>query len=541
MTLRFAKRFVSRDAMPLSGGRDIPFLFLRLLIVWFFVVFTGFDGVGFSESSKPSDKTALPSLQVSSNGRYLVTAGGEPFFWLGDTAWRMIHKASLEDQSNQPSVKRYLAARRDLGFNVIQTVAARHAGVINAAGHPAFRGNDFARPRIVEGPNNDYWDHCDAMLDLAQANGFYVAFLPLWLNAIEDGEPALRDASIAYRYGWFLGQRYGRRSHLIWVMGGDPSYRRGRDVDRPKRMALVQALAEGVADGTNKHDDFDGKADWSTTFMTFHPRGGGNSSSEHLHREAWLDFNMIQTTTRFDFANYRTVAADLAKRPPKPTLDSEVAYEDSLSLVSKEPQNKRISPWDVRRAAYWAVFAGACGHTYGHRSFIAWIRTGERYRWGAHIPWFEALDTPGAGQMQHLRTLMTSLPFLSRIPDQTVIVGDPGEGVEHIRATRGRNGSYMLVYLPTGRPVRIDLTSMKTPQARVVWFNPRDGSRQTVEPVATQKKQRFRPPTSGEGQDWVLMLMPGQNVPVIQQKSKNDSRFLSTVAVVRRIKLNNGK
>jgi hypothetical protein len=250
---------------------------------------------------------------------------------------------------------------------------------------------------------------------------------------------------------------------------------------------------------------------------------------------------MIQTTTRFDFANYRTVAADLAKRPPKPTLDSEVAYEDSLSLVSKEPQNKRISPWDVRRAAYWAVFAGACGHTYGHRSFIAWIRTGERYRWGAHIPWFEALDTPGAGQMQHLRTLMTSLPFLSRIPDQTVIVGDPGEGVEHIRATRGRNGSYMLVYLPTGRPVRIDLTSMKTPQARVVWFNPRDGSRQTVEPVATQKKQRFRPPTSGEGQDWVLMLMAGQNVPVIQQKSKNDSRFLSTVAVVRRIKLNNGK
>jgi len=30
---------------------------------------------------------SLPRLRVSENTRFLVTADGRPFFWLGDTAW----------------------------------------------------------------------------------------------------------------------------------------------------------------------------------------------------------------------------------------------------------------------------------------------------------------------------------------------------------------------------------------------------------------------------------------------------------------------
>jgi hypothetical protein len=477
-----------------------------LLIVFTVTVATGWSGGADCSGDSRSSSTWLPRLHVSPNGRYLVTEDGDPFFWMGDTAWRLIQKATLTGREDQPSVARYFAARRSQGFNVLQTVAARNSKSVNSAGHPAFVDGDFTNPRIADGPANDYWDQCDAILELAQANGFYVALLPLWLNSIENRDPMVRDPSIAYRYGHFLGERYRRRTHLIWVLGGDP-YKKGRDVDQPERLALVRAMAEGIADGVEGQNTHDGKAEWSSTLMTYHPKGGGHSSSETLHGEPWLDFNMVQTSTRFNFANYKTISNDYAKKPPKPTLDAEVAYEYSLSLIKKEPQDRRIGEWDVRRAAYWAVFAGGFGHTYGHRSFISWTRAGERNRFGADIPWFEALDAPGARQMRYLRQLMTSVAFLSRIPDQDVIVGDPGRGGDHARATRDAGGRYIMVYLPTGLPVDISMKSLSRPRAAIEWFNPREGSRQPAGIVDTRETRRFRPPTSGKGQDWVLMIL----------------------------------
>ena len=39
----------------------------------------------------------LPRLKVSDNHRYLQTEDGEPFFWLGDTAWELFHRLNRED------------------------------------------------------------------------------------------------------------------------------------------------------------------------------------------------------------------------------------------------------------------------------------------------------------------------------------------------------------------------------------------------------------------------------------------------------------
>src|SRR5262245_22408416 len=58
----------------------------------------------------------LPQLQVSDNRRFLVTADGRPFFWLGDTAWELFHRLSRED------VDRYLRKRAGQRFTVIQAV-----------------------------------------------------------------------------------------------------------------------------------------------------------------------------------------------------------------------------------------------------------------------------------------------------------------------------------------------------------------------------------------------------------------------------------
>jgi hypothetical protein len=53
-------------------------------------------------------------LKVAPNGRYLMTASGQPFFWLGDTGWLLFNKLKREEAET------YLEDRRKKGFNVIR-------------------------------------------------------------------------------------------------------------------------------------------------------------------------------------------------------------------------------------------------------------------------------------------------------------------------------------------------------------------------------------------------------------------------------------
>ena len=72
-----------------------------------------------SSSGAATQANARPRLacDVSDNRRFLVTADGRPFFWLGDTAWELFHRLTRED------AVRYLDNRARLRFTVIQAVA----------------------------------------------------------------------------------------------------------------------------------------------------------------------------------------------------------------------------------------------------------------------------------------------------------------------------------------------------------------------------------------------------------------------------------
>ncbi|MBN2317079.1 MAG: DUF4038 domain-containing protein, partial [Sedimentisphaerales bacterium] len=461
-------------------------------------------------------------LHVGDDGPMLVREDGSPFLWLGDTAWSIFNQSRKEDTENDRSVEQYFENRVKKGFTVIQShlLVNLVRGPINSPnvyGHEPFENGDFTKPRIVPGPDNDYWDYADYLITRAGEYGLYMAIIAAWMNSLDDDHPMVKDPSVAYRYGYFLGERYRDYTHIIWLMGGDPN--RERRENHPNRLAMTRAQAEGIADGFNGDWGFDGKADYTTTLMSFHPGGGGWSSSTFLHDEEWLDFNMIQTTSRYRFRNYETVTADYQRTPPKPTFDSEVAYEYSISLNQREKQQypgRRVTAWDVRRGAYWNLFAGGCGHTYGHRSFIGWVRAGESpLKHGADRPWFESLDAPGSQQMSYLRRLMESRPMLHRIPDQGLIAGDPGEYETRIQATRAKNGKYAFIYVANGRKFDVDLSRLSGSEIQAWWFNPRDGktydtggtmARKPFAELSKKGERTFAPPSAGEGQDWVLVL-----------------------------------
>jgi hypothetical protein len=106
--------------------------------------------------------------------------------------------------------------------------------------------------------------------------------------------------------------------------------------------------------------------------------------------------------------------------------------------------------------------------------------------------------------MRHLRALIESRPFFSRVPDQSLLVGDPGRGDGHLQATRGIG--YAFVYTPLGRPFTAKLSTLAAERVKASWFDPRTGETQPIGDFEATVPHRFVPPSRGPDNDWVLVL-----------------------------------
>jgi hypothetical protein len=404
---------------------------------------------------------------------------GGHFFWLGDTAWELFHRLNREE------AERYLQHRAAQGFTVIQAVVLAELDGLatpNAYGHTPLHDNDPTRP------NEDYFRHIDWVIAKANSLGLRIGLLPTW-GSYWHSKKVIFNKNNAKVYGRWLGERY-RDAGIVWILGGD------RLVESDRHREFLTAMARALAAG-----------DGGAHLRTFHPRGGARSS-EPFHQARWLDFNMLQSGHSPLSTNYTAIELDYALTPAKPCLDAEPSYEYPPDAM---PEKRPVGAVQVRRNAYWAVFAGAFGHTYGTHPVWQMYAPPRTPLWDVTTPWHEALDLPGAQQMAHLKALMLSRPFLSRMPDQSLIVEGQADGIVRIQATRngspGRNdATYVMVYFPEPRQVTLRTESITGSELRVWWFNPRTGTVMTPEVLPNQKQMHFTPPTHAPGEDWVLVL-----------------------------------
>jgi len=305
--------------------------------------------------------------------------------------------------------------------------------------------------------------------------------------------PEIFTAANARVYGEWLGRRY-KGAGIVWIVGGD------RPIESDAHRAITRAMAEGLRAG-----------DGGAHLITYHPPGG-NSSSTWFHDEPWLDFNMRQNGHVAEFTGrYDQTRADYDRTPVKPVLDGEPIYEDHPVSFDAKKMGHSVAA-DVRRALYWNLFTGAFGHTYGHHS-VWQMWTAERTPVNAPLmPWYEAIDQPGAAQMRHGRALIESRPFLSRLPDPDLVVTGrvptsvPGAGRYHFTGTRDAGGSYAMVYAPVGRAFSVRMSKITGPQVRAWWFDPRTGSATEAGTFPNTGEREFVPPSRGELLDWILVL-----------------------------------
>ena len=167
-----------------------------------------------------------------------------------------------------------------------------------------------------------------------------------------------------------------------------------------------------------------------------------------------------------------------------------------------------LDDYEVRKSLYWALFAGAHGHTYGCWPIWQMWRPGIGPSFLARRPWYSALQLPGASQVQHAGNLLLSRPFLTRVPDQSLILSETGAGTYHVSATRDAEGRYALVHIPALRfqvpSIELDLTGLAGERLAGYWYDPRTGVSQSFGVFDKQDRMSFTPPEGGP--DWVLVL-----------------------------------
>jgi hypothetical protein len=459
------------------------FIILFLPLLWGPAAVTPLVDPGIPENPLPWG--ALPGLKVSANGRYLVTDDGKPFFWLGDTGWLLLEKLSKED-----AVK-YLEERRRQGFNVIQVMLLHGLGEKDIYGDKALVNGDLSKPDTSA--NGGYWDQVDYVVKQAADRGIYVALVPLWGGNVKSGRVNVTNASA---YARFLARRYKDSPNVIWMNGGDI---KGSDHEE-----VWNAIGTTLKTGSSGH------------LVTYHPRGR-TSSSTWFHGQSWLDFNSVQSGHRrynqdtsaedlhYGEDNWRYIRADYDRTPVKPVLDAEPSYERIPQGLHDIKQPKWTDK-DVRRYAYWSVFAGACGFTYGDNPVMQMHKREEGVgAYGAAEFWEDALRDPGAEQMRYLKALMLSRPYFERIPDQSLVAGGQGEKYNYLIATMGKQ--YAFIYTYNGRTMSIRMGRIAGDSVKASWYNPRDGSWTEAGLYPNRGVRTFDPPgETANGNDWVLVL-----------------------------------
>ena len=425
-------------------------------------------------------------MKVSANGRYLVTDDGKPFFYLGDTAWNLFYHVTYEDAA------RYVDNRHEKRFTVIMPCLVREGGIANAV-------NEYGERPFVDDdptkPNEGFFRHIDKVIDYIDRKGMYTALLPTWGEYVgplnNKPGPVLFDTNTARAYGRFLGERYGTKN-MIWVIGGD------RNPDGPERIAVYRAFAAGIKEG-----------DGGRNLMTFHP-GGQHSSGEWFHDEPWLDFHMMQTGTAWDLDNETWIWKEYNKTPPKPVLDGETRYENSREIFSPPYAGRKMTPHQVRKAAYNAMLAGAFGHTYGCRDV-----------WDHYVPgvvrptvrntdtdWKVAMDFPGAWQLGIMVGFFTRYKWYELEPDQenTLVPQARRRRSMGLVSAMSRDRKHGLIYVPERMRVAPDVSALGAKSATVRWFNPASGFYHYIGEISAGEPVVVEPPELSEAPDHVLIL-----------------------------------
>jgi hypothetical protein len=415
-------------------------------------------------------------LKVAAGGRYLVDQNDAPFLIAGESPQALMVNLTEKD------AELFFANRASHGFNAVWINLLCRKGTGGRADGSTHDGLlPFEKADDIATPNDEYFKRCDRMIRLAGKHGLLVILDPC--ETIDHLKPMLKNGPKAcHKFGRYLGDRYKRFDNILWMHGNDFQTWKNADHD-----AVVLAVAQGIKDKDPRH--------LHTVELNYEVSGSHDD-------DRWASVIDLSAAYTY-YPTYAEVLKEYNRRPAQPVVMIESDYEFE----------RDSTPAVLRRQEYWSLLSGAAGQVYGNG-----------YTWPFKAGWKERLDTPGAKQLAHVQALLGPRAWHQLVPDQKHEVVIAGYGTfdatategnhfvmtsDYVTAARTPDGTLVMAYLPSRRPVKVDLKRLSA-AATARWYDPSRGSYIVVEgsPLANSGVRTFTPPgNNGDGDgDWVLVL-----------------------------------
>ncbi|WP_342380071.1 DUF4038 domain-containing protein [Myxococcus stipitatus] len=457
-------------------------------------------------------------LKVSANKRYIVDQNNVPFLVNG------FNPQSIVTGVDPADFNTIFATKASQGVNAADVWLVQSYSTPDSStwdGIKPFTGTlaqncEYGPCWDLSTPNDAYFARVDALVAAANQNNIVLFATPLDGPVTFHQTLVANGATRANQYGRYLGNRYKNSHNIVWWMGGDYF---DVDVNDKARMSAV-------ANGIKSTDTVNPKL----FVLQLAPTTG--TSSLDGDWAVWGNLVTLSGVYNYSAAYYKQ-HVDYGRTLPAvmPSFLMEPKYED-----------EEVAARDTRKVAWWSITSGSVGTLYG---------ASHEWQLGAPFPNKSLLNNPthpGAISMQHLRTFFdgpNGFNWWDLVPDRGP--NDPVNGstiVTHGMCTSGSNstscygnnpvrtnyyattartpnGSAVLVYIPSSRTVRVDMTKLcGTSTAR--WFNPTNGVYTTIgTSYANSGTQDFTTPawTSGHQancedaapqstncNDWVLTI-----------------------------------
>jgi len=459
-------------------------------------------------------------LKSSSTGRYFTYSDNTPFFWLGDTVW---HVGDLQADLNGDFTT-WLNDSRSRGFTVAQLQLYSRI-TRNAGGYPFLTNTGQTTNGDFSGLNPAYFQALDSKVGLIFTRGLVIAAHPTWFS----DEPTTLDQT--RNISRYLLARYGAYN-LAWSLTGEYQYgyenanwdlcwNYSSGLTNPAGSPNTGCLANQLGAAVQTYNVYQhpvsvhpSSVEDSARAQVWGAQAIRQSSAPEFQARPWLTHNWLQTgrgLSKLDNVSVR-VTDNYNLTPAKPVIHSEGFYEQAVS------GSDVAGEYEVRYQAWSAFLSGAAGHTYGADPLWRFYDPADPQQTGSSSnngdTWATALSYPGRSDMSHLRGFFTSLQWWNLTPHIAWLLVD-GTTPSHLPTNSDQSWPFAaahpdntyVAYLPRSfsRTRRLDITNLNSRTYTARWFNPRDGSYQTIAapPAAVSTWTLPARPTSD---DWVLLL-----------------------------------